>query len=453
MDNNIKYDYFNCFNFLDSLYDQVNGYDFYKYIFPNNEKLGELNTDYSKPNAIYLYKDDIKSDSTDRELKRRIMLNDTWESDYMNYVECNNFTLCSGLSYRGRSNKLMNAQSMNALVFDIDGVGKPQVEKFFERVNYPEENRYRLPRPTFLVLSGTGMHLYYVFDKPIDLFPNIKLQFKELKYELTSYIWKYQSTSKHKSVQYQSINQGFRMVGSTNSKYGLDLVAFKTGDRISLEYLNKFVSNKADINKRFNSKVSLEKAKVLYPEWYERVIVKREKNKGKWKVNEALYKWWLGRTQEAKGGHRYYTMLCTVIYADKCGVPYDRLKEDLYSVYDYLKDKEHVNTLEESDLLAALEVYGTGCHTTPIDYIEKITDIRIDKNKRNGRRQTTHLKIARNILEIMNEDGGQVLQGRPLNSGTKESIIKEWRKNNPNRKKADCIRELGLSKKTVYKWW
>ena len=42
---------------LSSRYEQVNGYDFYRDIFPNNEITGELNTNFSKPNAIYLYKD------------------------------------------------------------------------------------------------------------------------------------------------------------------------------------------------------------------------------------------------------------------------------------------------------------------------------------------------------------------------------------------------------------
>ena len=43
--------------------------------------------------------------------------------------------------------------------------------------------------------------------------------------------------------------------------------------------------------------------------------------------------------------------------------------------------------------------------------------------------------------------------GRPKGSGTKENQVKEWRKNNPNGKKAQCIRDTGLSKMTVYKWW
>lgn len=36
---------------------------------------------------------------------------------------------------------------------------------------------------------------------------------------------------------------------------------------------------------------------------------------------------------------------------------------------------------------------------------------------------------------------------------TKQNIVEEWRKNHPDGKKADCIRETGLSKPTVYKWW
>ena len=39
--------------------------------------------------------------------------------------------------------------------------------------------------------------------------------------------------------------------------------------------------------------------------------------------------------------------------------------------------------------------------------------------------------------------------GRP----EKSKIVEEWRKSNPEGRKADCIRDTGLDKKTVYKWW
>ena len=72
-------------NILSSRYQEVNGYDFYRYIFPDNQNVGELSGNYLKPNAIYLYRDEEEEDP-DRTYRRRIMLNDTWEDDYMNYV-------------------------------------------------------------------------------------------------------------------------------------------------------------------------------------------------------------------------------------------------------------------------------------------------------------------------------------------------------------------------------
>ena len=40
-------------------------------------------------------------------------------------------------------------------------------------------------------------------------------------------------------------------------------------------------------------------------------------------------------------------------------------------------------------------------------------------------------------------------EGRP----DKSKIVEEWRKAHPDGKKADCIRDTGLSKPTVYRWW
>ena len=38
-----------------------------------------------------------------------------------------------------------------------------------------------MPRPTYLISSGTGLHLYYVFEKPIPMFKNIVEQLEKLK--------------------------------------------------------------------------------------------------------------------------------------------------------------------------------------------------------------------------------------------------------------------------------
>ena len=101
--------------YLEARYPEIDGYNFYRDIFPDNENAGELHEDFSHPNAIYLYKDE--QDPKRRALRRRIMLNDTWEEDYTEFVEENPMTLCSGLTYHSRANRLKDAQCMNCLLY------------------------------------------------------------------------------------------------------------------------------------------------------------------------------------------------------------------------------------------------------------------------------------------------------------------------------------------------
>lgn len=458
MSNNIKdipVNYTRVMEILSSRYEEVGGYDFYRYIFPNSENSGELNTDFSKPNAIYLYKDE-KDEGSKRRVRRRIMLKDTWEDDYMKYIECNPLTFCSGLSYRGRANRLEKAQHMNAMVFDLDAVGENELMNLLLRIGKPVALRM-LPQPTFIVMSGTGLHIYYVFKEPIDLFPNIKLQLKRLKYDLTFRIWEYKATSQEEQIQYQSINQGFRMVGSMNDKYDLPVVAFKTGDRVTLDYLNDYArkeENKVDVNKPFRpTQYTREEAKKKFPEWYQRVVVEGNKNQKKWNIKRDLYDWWLRQIGDVKGGHRYFYLMCIVIYAVKCDIPKKEVKKDMIEAFDYLSSIEHSNLLTEEDLNSALEVYDRGYYNFTIEDIEKLTDIRIERNKRNYRKQDLHLRGARAIQEINDpESDWRNKDGRPKGSGTKEKLIKEYIEENPEDNPTEIARNLNVSRTTVYKY-
>ena len=59
---------------------------------------------------------------------------------------------------------------------------------------------------------------------------------------------------------------------------------------------------------------------------------------------------------------------------------------------------------------------------------------------------------ARAIRDINNENWRQN-NGRPKGSGEKKEIVIKWRSENPGEKKSQCIKDTGLDKKTVYKWW
>ncbi len=455
MDN--KENYIALQNILASRFEEVNGLDFYRYIFPNNENQGELNTDFSKPNAIYLYQDE-KDNGSKRKLRRRIMLNDTWEADYIEFVESNPLTLCSGLTYIGRANRLEKARRMNAMIFDLDCVGENELMTLFLRIG-KEPGLRKLPQPTFIVMSGTGLHLYYVFKEPIDLFPNIKLQLKRLKYDLTFTLWDYKSTSQEKQIQYQGINQGFRMVGSINGKYGLQVRAFRTGDKIDIETMNKYVidkKNAVDLDKPYSpTKYTREEAKEKFPEWYQRVVVEGNKNKKKWAVSRDVYNWWLGKIDKVKGGHRYFYLMCLVIYAVKCDISKSELRKDMQVAFEKLKHIEHTNPLTEEDIKSALEAYDRAYFNFTIEDIEKLTDIRIERNRRNYQKQKDHLEEARMIRDLRMKRQGKKWtdgNGRPKGSGTKEELVREYIKQNPNDNPTEIARSLGISRTTVYKY-
>ena len=449
--------YWKLYDILSTNYDEVGGYEFYKYIFPNNQKEGEMAGDYSNPNAIFLYYDE-EDKNPRRTYKRRIMLKDTWEEDYMNYVEENPKTLCSGLSYMGKVNRLEKAQQMNALVFDLDAVGEDEIFNLRARLGREPEAYRSLPTPTFIVMSGTGLHIYYVFEEPIVLYPNIKLQLKSLKHDLTFRLWDYGGTSKERNIQYQSINQGFRMVGSINDKYGFQVRAFKTGGKVDLKYLNSYVMNeksKVDINKPYRpTQHTLEEAKEKFSEWYERVIVNGDRSVKKWNIKRDLYDWWLRQRDKVTGGHRYFYLMCMAIYGYKCDIPKEEVEEDMLEIFDFLADIEHSNPLTKDDLYTALEVYNRGYYNFTIDDIEKLTDIRIERNKRNYRKQEQHIRVMNAIRDTIYPDREWInKEGRPKGSGTKEHIVKEWREKNPEGKKIDCHRETKVSRPTIDKWW
>ena len=434
-------------------YEEMEGDDFYSYIFPNNENAGEMNEDFSKPNAVYLYKD-VKDDDSERELRRRIILKDTWSDDYAEFVADNPMTLCSGLAYRGRSNRLVKAQQMNALVFDLDSVGKDELLNLFVRIGR-EPSLRTLPQPTFIVLSGTGLHIYYVLEEPIALYPNIKLQMKSLKYDLTFRLWHYKGTTKEKQIQYQSINQGFRMVGSKNVKYDLKVKAFKTGDKVSLETLNRYVDdekNQVDLNQPFRpTKYTKKEAQEQFPEWYEKVVVQGEKGAKKWKIKRDLYDWWLRQSPKVVGGHRYYFLMAMAIYAVKCNIPKKELEKDMNEKFDELKVIEHNHPLDRKDIKSALETYDRQYYNFTIDDIVKLTDIPIQKNKRNYQKQKYHLEEARAVRDLRMKRQNKTwinLEGRP----TKEILVKNFIKQNPNATPTEIARELEISRSTVYKY-
>lgn len=433
--------------FLENRYDEVEAMDFYRDIFPigSFEKKGVF--EEGKYNGIA-----VSIASGNKRVKRFTVTDDLDTIEEL--IEGDDFCLMSPISYIGKNRKSDNARHLYALAIDVDGITDPDRMRFF--LHQCEEGHemlwgvWGLPKPTYLVSSGTGIHIYYVFKEPIALFPSAVKPLEDLKRRITWQAWTQGASALHDNVQYESLFQGFRMVGSI-TKVGTRVRAFKVGEKVDVAYLNKFVpeSYQIDDTLSYKSDLSLKKAKELYPDWYERRVVKKEP-KGTWKNNRALFDWWYRTAGEGwLEGHRYWCIMALASYAVKCGIEYEELEEKAFSLLPVM-NKNVKEPFTEDDVIHALEAYNASYITYPIDTISERTAIKIEKNKRNGRSQKEHLKRARAVQEIDYPNG----EWRKENGRkAKKAEVYIWRQEHKNGTKAECRRDTGMSWDTVRKWW
>lgn len=380
----------------------------------------------------------------------RIMFDDTFETT-LKVLQDADFAILNGITYFGRKNVQEHASTMRAMIFDLDGTDAKHLANFFSGAI--RGNAY--PVPNYVVMSGHNVHLYYVFEYAIPLYPNIKLQLKELKFALTRKMWNPYTTTIEKP-QYQGINQGFRVIGGKTKIPGVRVRAFRMNDHpFNLETLGEYVpeESRVDESKLFKMTFyTLEEAKKKYPDWYEKRVVRKDP-KGSWTCKRDLYNWWLRQIQSgASHGHRYFCIMCLAIYGVKCGISFEEVKKDAYDLIPFLNSLKADEPFTESDVNSALECYDSNYVTFPRDEISKLTAIPIQPNKRNGRRLAAHIKMVNATRkfrrDVLNED-------EYGNNGrkSKQEVVQQWRLEHPDGRKADCVRDTGLTKPTVYKWW
>ena len=430
---------------LSALYEEVSYTDFYRDIFPvgSFEQRGVYED--GKYNGIA-----VAIEQGGKRTKRLTVTDDLEAIDDM--AASDDFCLMSPISYAGKSRRSSNARFMYALAIDLDGLETlKQWEFFVEQVERGHEMLrfvWGIPRPTYLISSGTGIHIYYVFERPVPMFRNIVEQLEKLKKRLTWQAWTQGASSLHDKVQYESLFQGFRVVG-TITKTGGRCRAFSVGGKVTVEYLNKFVPEEYRTQDFvYQSDLRLADAKEKYPEWYQRRVVEKRPKKS-WTCKKALYDWWIRKLLGgAEQGHRYWCIMTLATYAQKCGVPRETLEEDAYGLIPFMNTKGDEFT--EDDVLHALEAYSDSYITYPIDTIVVRTGIPIEKNRRNGRKQADHIKLMNFIREEVNGNKNwRKGNGRP----TAEQTVLEWRQGHPDGSKKECKDATGLSYPTIRKWW
>lgn len=430
--------------------EEVSSFNFYRDLFPVGSFERKGNFKDEKVNGII-----IEVTSEKKQNGKDLILRHTL-TDELDKIEevCSrdNFCLMSPVGYMGKSRENKNAREIYAIAIDVDGI---DTEKQFEflMLQCAEGHDMRafiwgVPKPTYIVSSGTGIHLYYVFKKPILAFPNVVKELEKLKKRITWQAWTQGASSLSKKIQYESIFQGFRVVGTRTKKGDIARVyRYEKGDKVSIDDLNYYVPVEHQAtNLQYKSELSLEQAKKKYPKWYETRIEKKQA-KGSWTCKVDLYNWWIEKVKAgAEQGHRYWSIMTLATYAVKCDVPYEKLVEDSLELREELESRGDAFTVD--DVMRALEAYNSSYITYPIHTIVDRTGIPIKRNKRNGRKQADHLVIMNKMKEVKRLLGEKINEGRP----SARADIENAYKNNPNATVNQICEITGFKKSVVYKY-
>lgn len=455
---------------LGKYFDEISPKEFYRTIFPEGsfQKKGEQVL--GEYNGIIVSVTRQKRSDGSPVIKRYIVTDDLEAIDQV--CQTDDFCIMSPLSYAGKTRIADHARVLYGFAVDLDHIRMKDEDPIGLRTlwNNHIEGVDRIPKPTFIVSSGTGLHLYYVLTEPIALYKDIARRLQGLKRDLTSLIW-HDTIVDIKSVndiQQEGIYQGFRIPG-TITKKGDRAIAFQTGEKITIGDLLRYTEGFREGRERLEEKhflkkkdLTIQKAQELFPEWFEKRI-QRGEPKGVWHISRNVYEWW--KDQIRKGavvGHRYYCMMMLAVYAQKCSmfdpkhnpdpVTREELEKDAFELMDHMESltNSEENHFTTGDVLDALEAFNEKWITYPRNSIEYRSGIRIDANKRNGRKQADHLRRAR-AVQMIDYPNGEWREGNGRKP--KKDIVEEWLLRNPEGSKADCVRETGLSKPTVYKWW
>ena len=144
---------------LEKFLEPVEPYEFYREIFPEGsfERKGHFEDRKGNGIAVTVPKGEVdKATGIALQIEgdgkaRRCTITD--ELDELRELQDTDFTIMSPISYFGRRRCGKNARYLYALVFDLDGVGMPQLRDTLHQMN-----KDILPPATFVVNSGTGLH-------------------------------------------------------------------------------------------------------------------------------------------------------------------------------------------------------------------------------------------------------------------------------------------------------
>ena len=356
----------------------------------------------------------------------------------LDYSENRNDILLGGCTYFKGFVSKATAKDIYAFIIDMDNVWAGVLKTAL--MNDWNTEKEELPMPTYIVNSGTGLHLYYLLKDPI---PHYKCNAENID-QLYRALAIQQTTKRiYLQKQVQWFGQDFRMAGSLN-KYDWHNEVFKVGEKWDIDDLGKAVGLKDIHFVHYGEQKQYQKAAKKAP--------KRTKGSG-WLCNRGFYDYTLERCrEETKEGSRYMSFCALAVIAWKCNVPIDEVERDLIGLIPKYNEGA-TRQIKEKEVQHALKMYNEKAMLTQRERLQDWIGWEYKPIKRNGRNRELHLKIARATRDILHPEGWQNRDGRPKGNSKQRECILNYRKGHPDAKPMDCVADTGISRNTVYRWW
>lgn len=434
-----RYDVFN--NLLAESYPEVPAMEFYRDLFG----------DYLQHKGVYndgTYCGIAVSISKSGKVKRYSL---THELDNLESIlATDDFVIISPVSYCGKDRKQEHARQLFAVQVDADGVYTRDGIPYGLMNIFHQAKMGLIPQPTYVATSGNNIHLYYLLDEPLRLFPSVITSLNKFRTQFIGQkIYNGDITTLYDNEQIESATQGMRAIG-TVCKDGIRRVkAYKTGERISVDELNQYVDSENRI-KPAKPTMTIEEAMEKYPNWYARITGKYSRKH--WYYNRAMYDNFVSRIRnEVEPGHRYWSLVCLCSYSQKCNISEEELFETAFSLVDELDAKtvDENNHFTVQDVTKALEAFYQPRIMMTRESVERLSGIKIQPQKRNGRKQSEHLKLARGIKALKISIGEDCQGGR----SSKRKQILEYVREHRNENQTQVAKGLGISRQCVNSHW
>lgn len=315
--------------------------------------------------------------------------------------------------------KLVN--DVYAFVIDLDGVSPADLRVLMKR------EIKKLP-PTYIVNSGQGVHLVYMFTNPVACY---KVRKKPLKQAIKALA----SLFKVKTYSYEvdptaTLVHPYRVVGS-RTKLGQTAKAYKIGEKREVVEMLKLLNIDTYLFEEHKKKPKTQRRKASYNSKVATLPT------GRVRFYDSTYE---RVRHEVDEGHRYLSLFALAIIAYKCRIPRAQIEEDIGDLVDLFNQKEHMQKVRENEIEKALTGYSQKFVKVNSYTLEEYLGFTFHrKTKRNGLKQGEHLLIARAVKAARQK-------------ATKEIQMKRYLQKYPDASLKQMEEDLGWSRHTIIKY-